>query len=60
MHTFDDRIGLEQQQPVIQASIQHRAIIARPHDNRGVSGQRVRQLLDQFKFSHATHVRIAG
>ena len=56
MDALDDRIGLEQQQPVRHAGVQHGAIVARAHDHRGVGRQRAGQAVDQLELVHAPPV----
>ena len=52
MNPFHDGVGLEQQQPIGQAQVEHRAIVAGPDHNRFVGGQRTRQAADEFEFIH--------
>ena len=52
MDALDHRIGLEQQQPVGHAGIQHGAIVAGAHDHRGIGRQRAGQAVDQLELVH--------
>ena len=52
MNALHDRVGLEQEIAARLAGIQHRAIIARPDNDRGIARQGARPLRDEFKFVH--------
>ena len=52
MNALHHRVGLEQQQPVAHAHIQHGAIITRADHDGVIRRQRARQAGDEFKFVH--------
>ena len=52
MNSLDDGVGLEQEQAVRQAEIQHGAVVSGPDHDRFIGRQRVREAGDQFKLVH--------